>query len=75
VHSPYNQEGQLMQKRVIEILLPMTLGRDQQQPIQLEQGSLLKVELSTPYSILVANDQQFHLVLAMKDEDKYWRYF
>jgi hypothetical protein len=64
-----------MQKRVIEILLPMTLGRDQQQPIQLEQGSLLKVELSTPYSILVANDQQFHLVLAMKDEDKYWRYF
>jgi TusA-related sulfurtransferase len=64
-----------MQQRVIEILLPMTLGRTQQQPIQLEQGTLLKVILTTPSSILVADDAQFNFVLATSDEDKYWRYF
>ena len=64
-----------MQQRVIEILLPMTLSRDQQHPVHLEQGTLLKVLLMTPQSILVANDDYFNFVLAIKDENKYWRYF
>jgi hypothetical protein len=64
-----------MQHRIIETLLPMTLGRNQQQPIHLEQGTLLKVLLITPHSLLVANDQYFNFVLAVNDEDKYWRYF
>lgn len=64
-----------MQQRVIEILLPMTLGRRQQHPIHLEQGTLLKVLLVTPRSLLVANDEYFNFVLAVSDENKYWRYF
>jgi len=62
-----------MESSVIELLKPITLEKENCTPIIYEEGTVLKVVMQTPTSLLVTTDNQFNVTVALKDENTIWR--
>lgn len=62
-----------MESSVIELLKPITLEKENCAPIIFEEGTVLKVVMQTPTSLLVTTDNQFNFTVALKDENEIWR--
>ncbi|MFV5492277.1 hypothetical protein [Acinetobacter sp. ASP199] len=62
-----------MESSVIELLKPITLEKENCTPIIYEEGTVLKVVMQTPTSLLVTTDNQFNFTVALKDENEIWR--
>ncbi|ATO18384.1 hypothetical protein BS636_01195 [Acinetobacter sp. LoGeW2-3] len=62
-----------MESSVIELLKPITLEKENCAPIIYEEGTVLKVVMQTPTSLLVTTDNQFNFTVALKDENEIWR--
>jgi len=62
-----------MESSVIELLKPITLEKENCAPIFFEEGTVLKVVMQTPTSLLVTTDNQFNFTVALKDENEIWR--
>ncbi|MEQ1176263.1 hypothetical protein ABLU22_15250 [Acinetobacter lwoffii] len=58
---------------VIELLKPVTLQKENCDPIIFEAGTVLKVVMQTPTSLLVSNDDDFNFTIPLKDENEVWR--
>ena len=55
-----------MESSVIELLKPITLEKENCTPIIYEEGTVLKVVMQTPTSLLVTTDNQFNFTVALK---------
>ena len=62
-----------MESSVIELLKPITLEKENCTPIIFEEGTVLKVVMQTPTSLLVTTDNQFNFTVALKDENEIWK--
>jgi len=62
-----------MESSVIELLKPVTLEKENCHPIIFEAGTVLKVVMQTPTSLLVSNDDDFNFTIPLKDENDVWR--
>lgn len=62
-----------MESSVIELLKPVTLRKENCDPIIFEAGTVLKVIMQTPTSLLVSNDDDFNFTIPLKDENEVWR--
>ncbi|UOH74339.1 hypothetical protein MOW08_11485 [Acinetobacter schindleri] len=62
-----------MESSVIELLKPITLEKENCTPIIYEEGTVLKVVMQTPTSLLVTTDNQFNFTVSLKDENEIWR--
>lgn len=58
---------------VIELLKPVTLKKDDLQPITVEAGTLLKVLLVNPSSYLVGDDSGLSFLVNFSEEDVQWK--
>jgi len=52
---------------------PVTLEKENCHPIIFEAGTVLKVLMQTPTSLLVSNDDDFNFTIPLKDENDVWR--
>ena len=59
-----------MESSVIELLKPLTLEKENCTPIIFEAGTVLKVVMQTPTSLLVSNDDDFNFTIPLKDENE-----
>ena len=55
-----------MESSVIELLKPVTLRKENCDPIIFEAGTVLKVVMQTPTSLLVSNDDDFNFTIPLK---------
>ena len=62
-----------MESSVIELLKPVTLQKENCDPIIFEAGTVLKVVMQTPTSLLVSNDDDFNFTIPLKDKNEVWR--
>ena len=62
-----------MESSVIELLKPVTLQKENSDPIIFEAGTVLKVVMQTPTSLLVSNDDDFNFTIPLKDKNEVWR--
>ena len=62
-----------MESSVIELLKPVTLQKENCDPIIFEAGTVLKVVMQTPTSLLVSNDDDINITIPVKDENEVWR--
>ena len=51
----------------------MTLQKENCDPIIFEAGTVLKVVMQTPTSLLVSNDDDFNFTIPLKDKNEVWR--
>lgn len=62
-----------MESSVIELLKPIKLEKENCDPMVFEAGTVLKVVMHTPTSLLVSNDNSFNFTVSLKDENDIWR--
>lgn len=62
-----------MESSVIELLKPITLEKENCEPMIFDAGTVLKVVMQTPTSLLVSTDDSFNFTVALKDRDDVWR--
>jgi hypothetical protein len=62
-----------MDNPIIELIEPLTLVKQDCDPIIFEAGTILKVLMQTPTGFLVSADSNFNFTVANSDEDKVWR--
>lgn len=62
-----------MESSVIELLKTIKLEKENCEPMIFEEGTVLKVMMQTPTSLLVSTDGQFNFTVALKDENDVWR--
>ncbi|MGE8558038.1 MULTISPECIES: hypothetical protein [unclassified Acinetobacter] len=62
-----------MEKLVIELLKPVILQKENCNPLVFEEGTILKVVMHTPTSLLVSDDSNFNFTVSLQDENKVWR--
>lgn len=62
-----------MESSVIELLKPITLEKADCPPLVFEQGTVLKVVMQTPTSLLVTTDNQFNFTVSLKDQNEIWK--
>ena len=62
-----------MENLIIELLKPVTLEKENCSPLVCEQGTILKVVMQTPTSLLVSDDTDFNFTVSLQDENKVWR--
>jgi hypothetical protein len=62
-----------MENPIIELIEPVTLEKDQCDPIIFEAGTVLKVIMHTPTGLLVSADSKFNFTILLEDENKVWR--
>ena len=62
-----------MENLIIELLKPVTLEKENCNPLVFEQGTILKVIMQTPTSLLVSDDTDFNFTVSLQDENKVWR--
>lgn len=62
-----------MEKLIIELLKPVTLEKENWNPLVFEQGTILKVVMQTPTSLLVSDDSNFNFTVSLRDENTVWR--
>lgn len=58
---------------VIELLKPIVLYKDYCEPKYFNTGTLLRVLLKAPRSLLVADDQAFNFTVSLDDENIVWK--
>ncbi|MDM1246352.1 hypothetical protein ACFODO_05575 [Acinetobacter sichuanensis] len=58
---------------IVELIQPVTLTKDQLQPITIEAGILLKVLMVNPSSYLVADESGFSFLLQFSNENIQWK--
>lgn len=62
-----------MESSVIELIKPITLEKENHTAKVFEEGTILKVLLKTPNSLLVSDDAKFSFTVDLNDEDIIWR--
>lgn len=62
-----------MESSVIELLKTVTLEKENCEPMVFDAGTVLKVVMQTPTSLLVSSDDSFNFTVALKDENDVWR--
>ncbi|KGT47143.1 MULTISPECIES: hypothetical protein [Acinetobacter] len=62
-----------MESSVIELLKPVTLEKENCTPLVFEEGTVLKVVMQTPTSLLVTTDNQFNFTVSLKDQNEVWK--
>lgn len=62
-----------MNNLIVELLKPVTLEKENCEPLTFEQGTVLKVIMQTPKGLLVSNDNNFNFMISLKDQDSVWR--
>lgn len=62
-----------MESSVIELLKPITLEKENCEPLVFDAGTILKVVMQTPTSLLVSTDEAFNFTVSLKDENDVWR--
>jgi hypothetical protein len=62
-----------MENLVIELLKPVTLKKENCNPMIFESGTVLKVIMHTPEGLLVSDDSNFNFTISMKDQNTIWR--
>lgn len=62
-----------MESSVIELLKPITLEKENCEPMVFDAGTVLKVVMQTPTSLLVSTDEAFNFTVSLKDENDVWR--
>lgn len=58
---------------VIELLEPVTLKKDDLEPIKVEAGTLLKILMTNPSSYLVGNEAGVSFLINFNDENVKWK--
>ena len=58
---------------VIELLEPVTLKKDDLEPIELEAGTLLRILMTNPSSYLVGNEAGVSFLINFDDENVKWK--
>ncbi|MPW43785.1 hypothetical protein [Acinetobacter guerrae] len=61
-----------MDLKAIELIETITLHKDNFEPKIFEKGTVLKVIMPTPTSLLVSDDDGFSFTVALDQEDKTW---
>ena len=64
-----------MDLKAIELIETVTLHKENFDPKVFDKGTILKVIMPTPTSLLVADDQGFSFTVAFDQENKVWRKF
>ncbi|WP_130802357.1 hypothetical protein [Acinetobacter ihumii] len=64
-----------MDLKAIELIEPVTLTKDNFAPKVFDKGTILKVIMPTPTSLLVSDDDGFSFTVAFDQENKVWRKF
>lgn len=62
-----------MEMDVIELLEPVTLKKDDLEPIKVEAGTLLKILMTNPSSYLVGNEAGVSFLINFNDENVKWK--
>ena len=62
-----------MEKLIIELLKPVTLEKENCNPLVFEQGTMLTVVMQTPTSLLVSDNSNFNFTVSLRDENTVWR--
>lgn len=62
-----------MENLIIELLKPVTLKKENCNPMIFESGTVLKVLMHTPEGLLVCDDSNFNFTISMKDQNTIWR--
>jgi len=62
-----------MESFVIELIKPITLEKENFAPKVFEEGTVLKVLLKTPNSLLRSDDAKFSFTIDLSAEDVTWR--
>lgn len=58
---------------VIELLEPVTLKKDDLEPIEIEAGTLLRILMTNPSSYLVGNEAGVSFLINFDDENVKWK--
>ena len=58
---------------VIELLEPVTLKKDDLEPIEIEAGTLLRILMTNPSSYLVGNETGVSFLINFNDENVKWK--
>lgn len=58
---------------VIELLEPVTLKKDDLEPIKIEAGTLLKILMTNPSSYLVGDETGISFLINFSDENIKWK--
>lgn len=58
---------------VIELLEPVTLKKDDLEPITIEAGTLLRILMTNPSSYLVGDEKGFSFLINFSDENIQWK--
>ena len=58
---------------VIELIEPVTLKKDDLEPIKVEAGTLLKILMTNPSSYLVGNEAGVSFLINFDDENVKWK--
>jgi len=62
-----------MEMDVIELLEPVTLKKDDLEPIEIEAGTLLRILMTNPSSYLVGNEAGVSFLINFDDENVKWK--
>ncbi|EPH36644.1 hypothetical protein L291_1457 [Acinetobacter guillouiae MSP4-18] len=58
---------------IIELLQPVTLNKDDLEPITIETGTLLKVLMVNPSSYLVSDESGVSFLVNFSAENRQWK--
>ena len=58
---------------VIELIEPVTLKKDDLEPIKIEAGTLLRILMTNPSSYLVGNEAGVSFLINFDDENVKWK--
>jgi hypothetical protein len=58
---------------IIELLQPVTLNKDNLEPITIETGTLLKVLMVNPSSYLVGDESGISFLVNFSEENRQWK--
>ena len=62
-----------MEMNVIELIEPVTLKKDDLEPIEIEAGTLLRILMTNPSSYLVGNEAGVSFLINFDDENVKWK--
>ncbi len=62
-----------MENNIIELLKPVTLRKENCNPLIFEKGTVLKVIMQAPGGLLVRDDENFNFLISLKDKNTLWR--
>lgn len=62
-----------MEMDVIELIEPVTLKKDDLEPIKIEAGTLLRILMTNPSSYLVGNEAGVSFLINFDDENVKWK--